>query len=94
MQAPEVLQPIVALLFIVALILGGAWVARRAGLLKTRGKPSAIRVVGSQSLGGRSFISIVEVENTRLVVGITPQNISLLHKLDQPATPHSASSDA
>ncbi|HBT31474.1 MAG TPA: flagellar biosynthetic protein FliO [Pusillimonas sp.] len=83
MQAPEILQPIVALLFILALILGGAWVARRTGLLKTRGKPASIRVVGSQSLGGRSFISIVEVEDARLVIGITPQNITLLHTLEK-----------
>jgi|TARA_R110000850_G_scaffold271198_2_gene405237 flagellar protein FliO/FliZ len=94
MEAPEVLQPILALLFILALILGGAWVARRTGLLKTRGKATAIRVVGSQSLGGRSFISIVEVENARLVIGVTPQNISLLHTLENKATADSNPSDA
>lgn len=94
MQAPEVLQPILALLFILALILGGAWVARRTGLLKTRSKATAIRVLGSQSLGGRSFISIVEVENARLVVGITPQNISLLHTLETKATLDSTLPDA
>jgi flagellar protein FliO/FliZ len=93
MEAPEVLQPILALLFILLLILGGAWVARRTGLLKTRGKPAAIQVVGSQSLGGRSFISIVEVENARLVIGITPHNISLLHTLEKQARPDSFPSD-
>lgn len=84
MQAPEVLKPILALLLILLIILAGAWLARRAGFLRARGNPAAIRVVGSQSLGGRSFISIVEVENTRLVVGITPNNIALLHKLESP----------
>lgn len=80
MNAPEVLQPILALLFILALILGGAWLARRAGLIRGRSQQD-IKVVSSYSLGGRGFITIVEVENTRLVLGVTPQNISLLHTL-------------
>ncbi|WP_158214024.1 MULTISPECIES: flagellar biosynthetic protein FliO [unclassified Pusillimonas] len=80
MNAPEVLQPILALLFILALILGGAWLARRAGLIRGRSQQD-IKVVSSYSLGGRGFITIVEVEDTRLVLGVTPQNISLLHTL-------------
>lgn len=80
MNAPEVLQPILALLFILALILGGAWLARRAGLIRGRSQQD-IKVVSSYSLGGRGFITIVEVESTRLVLGVTPQNISLLHTL-------------
>lgn len=85
MNAPEVLQPILALLFILALIMGGAWLARRAGLIRGRSQQD-IKVVSSYSLGGRGFITIVEVENTRLVLGVTPQNISLLHTLPPAST--------
>ncbi|MFA5598703.1 MAG: flagellar biosynthetic protein FliO [Pusillimonas sp.] len=80
MDAPDVLQPIVALLFILALILGGAWLARRTGLIRGRSQ-SNIKVVSSYSLGGRGFITVVEVEQTRLVLGVTPQNITVLHHL-------------
>lgn len=93
MNAPEVLQPIVALLFILALILGGAWLARRTGLIRGRSQ-NDIKVVSSYSLGGRGFITVVEVEQARLVLGVTPQHITLLHQLPPrtdatavPATP-------
>lgn len=87
MDAPDVLQPIVALLFILALILGGAWLARRTGLIRGRSQ-NDIKVVSSYSLGGRGFITIVEVEQARLVLGVTPQHITLLHQL--PPHTHSA----
>ena len=87
MEAPDVVQPVVALLFILALILGGAWLARKTGLVRGRSQHD-IKVVSSYSLGGRGFITVVEVEKTRLVLGVTPQNITLLHQL--PTKPSNA----
>lgn len=80
MEAPNVVQPVVALLFVLALIMGGAWLARRTGLVRGR-RQHDIKVVSSYSLGGRGFITIVEVEEARLVLGVTPQSITLLHTL-------------
>ncbi len=78
MSTPDVLQPILALLFILALILGGAWLARRAGLIRGRTNQN-IQVLSSYSLGGRGFITVVQVEQTKMVLGVTPQNINVLH---------------
>lgn len=74
------LRLVLSLVFIVVLILAGAWLTRRAGWLRT-GANQSIKVLSSQSLGSRTFVALVEVENTRLVLGVTAQQISLLHTL-------------
>lgn len=80
MTEAAVLRLIVSLVFIVAIILAGAWAMRRAGWLRAAG-PQTIKVLGTQSLGGRNFVSIVQVEDARLVLGVTAQQVSLLHTL-------------
>lgn len=88
MSEAAILRLIVSLFFIVALILACAWITRRAGWLRT-GNGSGLRVIGSQSLGARSYVAMVEVEDARLVLGVTTNQISLLHTLP-PADPASA----
>lgn len=88
MSDADILRLIASLIFIVLLILGGAWATRRAGWLRSS-QGQAIKVVGSQRLGAHSYISIVEVEGARLVVGIAGNQITLLHTM-----PPSAHSDA
>ena len=46
-------------------------------------------MVAAQSLGGRASIAIIEAEGSRLVVGVTPSQVTLLHTLppDAPAPP-------
>lgn len=84
MTEAAVLRLIVSLIFVVALILACAWIARRAGWSRvTQG--NAIRVLESRSLGARNYISLVEVDGTRLVLGVTQNQVSLLHTL--PSTP-------
>jgi len=80
MNEGDVLRMVSSLAFIVLLILAGAWLMRRAGWLRA-GPGQAIKVVGAQSLGARSSVAIVQVENQRLVLGVTPQQITLLHTL-------------
>jgi len=80
MSEAAVLRLIISLIFIVAMILACAWAMRRSGWLRSA-NPQAIKVLGSQSLGGRSFVSVVQVEDARLVLGVTAQQISLLHTL-------------
>lgn len=80
MTEAAVLRMVVSLAFIVILILAGAWVMRRAGWLRP-GAGQALKVMGSQSLGARSSIAVVQVEDARLVLGITPQQITLLHTM-------------
>lgn len=86
MTEADVLRIIVSLIFVIMLILAGAWLTRRAGWLRS-GKAPALRVLGAQSLGGRAYVAMVEVEDARLVVGVTPTQVSLLHTLP-PAEPN------
>ncbi len=86
MNEADVLRIVVALIFIVMAIMAGAWAVRRSGLGRS-GNPQALRVVASQSLGNRAWVAVVEVEDARLVVGVTAQQINLLHTL--PARPDS-----
>ncbi len=88
MNEADVLRVIVALIFILMVILAGAWAVRRSGL-GASGNARALRVVASQNLGNRASVTIVEVEDARLVLGVTAQQINLLHTLP-PAAPSEA----
>lgn len=85
MAEADVLRVILSLVAVVVLLLGAAWLTRRAGLLRT-GNTRAIQVLGMQNLGGRGYLALVQVEDTRLLLGITATNINLLHTLDESAT--------
>ena len=57
------------------------WLGARAG------RPDGpIRVVGSQGLGAKRAVAIVEVEGKRLLLGLTDERIACLAELD-PVTP-------
>lgn len=98
MTEAALLRLTISLVFIVLLLLVLAWVVRRSGWL--RGSNQAdLKVLAMRNLGTRATVAIVEVEDARLVVGVTAQQISLLHTLP-PAThtntspPGSASQDS
>ncbi|MRS16258.1 flagellar biosynthetic protein FliO [Enterobacteriaceae bacterium RIT691] len=81
-----------ALLGIILLILVAAWLAKRFGIsgLKTSASRE-LKVSASASLGQRERVVIVDVEDARLVLGVTASQVSLLHKLPPaPAMPETA----
>lgn len=88
------LQALLALLLIVGLLLGSAWMARKLSGGKAFGQ-RGMNVVGGVALGPRERIVLVEVGDTWLVVGIVPGQIRTLHRMpkgsgpagDSPATP-------
>jgi len=80
MSEADVLRIIASLVFILMVIMACAWAVRRSGLGRS-GNSQALRLVASQSLGNRAWITIVEVEDARLVLGVTSQQVSLLHTL-------------
>ncbi|HGH3371272.1 TPA: flagellar biosynthetic protein FliO [Kluyvera cryocrescens] len=71
-----------ALLGIIVLILAAAWVVKRVmpGALKGR-TVNGLSVSASASLGNRERVVIVNVEDARLVLGVTAQQVTLLHTL-------------
>jgi len=80
MTQADTLRLVASLFLVVAIILAGAWAARRSGWLRAN-QGRNIRLLGTQSLGARAYISIVEVEGARLVVGVTGNQVSLLHTM-------------
>ncbi|HXE19113.1 MAG TPA: flagellar biosynthetic protein FliO [Castellaniella sp.] len=89
MTPAQTLQVILALLFIVGLLLGLAWMARRSGWIRQHINRTDLKVLGTLRLGARSSIALVQVRDARLVVGVTAQQITLLHTLptDAPGAP-------
>jgi len=85
MAEAAILRMVASLALIVALILAAAWLARRAGWLRPA-PGGAVKVLGAQSLGGRAQVAVIQVEDARLVLGVTAQHVSLLHTLP-PACP-------
>ncbi|BBR20385.1 flagellar protein FliO [Klebsiella sp. WP3-S18-ESBL-05] len=79
-----------ALLGIIVLILAAAWVVKRVQPGTVQGRSgSNLKVSASASLGARERVVIVNVEDARLVLGVTAQQVTLLHTLP-PAPPESS----
>lgn len=57
---------------------------RRAGAIG--GKEKVIRIIANNYVGGKKVISLISVADNLLVVGITPTNISMLTRIDDPET--------
>lgn len=91
MTDPALLRVLASLAAVLLVMLAMAWLARRSGLIRQRGR-LPIQIIDQQSLGSRTRIALVEVENTRLILGITPQQVTLLHSLPRPASGCTASS--
>lgn len=68
------------LLLILCLILGGAWLFKRYGHLPMGGK-GVIKVLGGVSVGARERVVLIEVDNTRLLLGVAPGHVRTLHRL-------------
>lgn len=85
MPGSPLIQVSGALLGIVLFILLAAWLARRFGLAGKTAGARGLKVSASASLGPRERVVVVEVEDARLVLGVTASQISLLHTL--PAAP-------
>ncbi|MGL5758607.1 flagellar biosynthetic protein FliO [Plesiomonas sp.] len=71
---------LLSLLLVLGLIIGLGWLAKRLRLpFHSKG---SIQIEQQQALGQRERLLIINVEGQRLLIGVTPQNISLLSILD------------
>jgi flagellar protein FliO/FliZ len=80
MTESSLLRVIIGLVLVVAAILVSAWLAKRAGLTQ-RGGGNLLKQIASLPVGARQSIVVVEIDNTWLVVGVSPNQISTLHTL-------------
>ncbi|WP_288841269.1 flagellar biosynthetic protein FliO [uncultured Deefgea sp.] len=80
----QLIQVILALVLVLACIVGGAWLMRRYALVPGAGN-THLRVVSGVMVGTKERVVVVEVDGTWLVLGVTHQQVNLLHTLDKPA---------
>lgn len=78
----NMLNMVMGLVVVIALILGLAWVLKKYGRLPSHNMVD-MKVLGGLSLGTREKAILIEVENTRLLVGVTPGHIQTLHVLGE-----------
>lgn len=73
----SLLQTLFALVAVLALLAGLAWVLKRYGP-KAGGGTANLRIVGSLNLGGRERLLVVEVGDQWIVVGASPGRVNAL----------------
>lgn len=78
--APSLLGAFFALLLVLALIAGLAWLLRR--LPGSGFRPAGgLRVVASVALGAKERAVVVEVGGEQLLLGVAPGSVTALHRL-------------
>ncbi|WP_024198482.1 flagellar biosynthetic protein FliO [Escherichia coli] len=60
---------------------GLTWLVKRLGFAPKRTGVNGLKISASASLGARERVVVVDVEDARLVLGVTAGQINLLHKL-------------
>lgn len=84
LSAGNYVQAVLALLLIVALMIGLAWLARKMTGGQGFGQ-GGMKIIGGVTLGPRERIVLVEVGETWLVIGIVPGQIRTLHRFPKGA---------
>jgi flagellar protein FliO/FliZ len=84
------LQSMVAVLVVLGLVAALAWLLRRGTFDALRRGPRLISVETAVPLGERRSLVIVAVEGRRLLLGLTPGQVSMVTELrpPQPFEPH------
>lgn len=73
---------ILSLLMVLALIIISALVLKRFNL--TQQNSNQLKVIASLSLGAKERVVVVQIGEQQLVLGVSPQQISLLKNLETP----------
>lgn len=92
-SAGTYVQATLALLLIVGVLVGAAWLARKVSGGKGFGQ-GGMKIVGGVALGPRERIVLLEVGEEWLVIGIVPGQIRTLHRLAKGAALPSGDPDA
>jgi flagellar protein FliO/FliZ len=82
----SILQVIVSLLFVLGAVVFVAWILKRINMPQNAAG-SALRVVSGVAVGQRERIVLVEVNDTWLVVGVAPGQVTALHTMPKNALP-------
>jgi flagellar protein FliO/FliZ len=74
-------RSLLAIVLVFGLLGGLAWAARRGRLGFFTRQPSHVRVEATVPLGERRSLMVVAIEGRRLLLGLTPMQISLVTEL-------------
>ncbi len=79
---PMIFRTLLSLLIIVGVIYVAMYLLKRLPN-RRRGGDIAIRIIGTKMLGPKKSIYMVEIEDRRLVLGVTDSSISMLTELEK-----------
>jgi flagellar protein FliO/FliZ len=74
-------ETFLGLLLVLGLIFALGWLMKRFGRLPTTGK-GLINILGGVSLGPRERAVLIQVEGVKLLVGVAPGRVSMLHVVE------------
>ena len=81
------LQSFFALLLVLAVIAGAAWLLKRTQQLHGSSNAAVLKSVSAIAVGAKERVVIVEVGDTWLVVGVAPGQVRTLHTLPKQDVP-------
>jgi len=84
--APSLFGAVLALLAVLALVIGLGWLLKRlpgSGFRPAEG----MKVVASLSVGAKERVVVVDVNGQQLLLGVTAGGINTLHTLPEPLPP-------
>lgn len=84
MDTMDLLRLALTLALVVVLIFVAAWLLRRSRWMRTRSQ--TIKFISAYAIGHKSSVVIIEIEQQKLVLGVSPQQVNLLHILPTPST--------
>ena len=86
-------QMVLVLLLVILLLMGLAWVLKRAGV--TQGALNGqLSVLGAVSVGQREKVVLIQAGQEQLLVGVTANEITLLHLLSEPIEVDKSTTDS
>jgi flagellar protein FliO/FliZ len=81
----ELWRSLLAIAIVFGLLGALAWAARRGRLGFFTRQPSHVRVEATVPLGERRSLMVVAIEGRRLLLGLTPMQVSLVTELTPPS---------
>lgn len=73
-----------ALVLVIGVIFGLAWVLKRMQVPSLMGAKAGLKVVSQLPLGQKERVLVLDVNGEQVLVGVTPQQITLLKTLNNP----------
>ena len=86
MDMSPLLSAVLSFIFVIGLLLGTLWIVRARGLGMGPMSAQGLRVVNSLRLSNKHRLDVVDYGGRRLLIGVAPQQITLLDNQPQPNT--------